>query len=135
MEDFLFSLLAGLAEMLTEVLLEVVLTEGVASLMRAFGRALTAPLGSNRFLAATGLTLLGAGVGYWSVVLFPHPLVAQSRFHGISMVVSPVITGLVMSAVGRMLRNRGREPVEIESFGFGFAFALGVAFIRFLMVK
>ena len=55
MEDFLFSLLAGLAEMLAEVLLEVVLTEGLASLMRAFGKVFTAPLESKRFLAATGL--------------------------------------------------------------------------------
>jgi hypothetical protein len=79
--------------------------------------------------------LLGAACGVGSVLLFPHALVHPSRFHGISLVVSPVITGLIMSQTGLMRRRKGKETIRIESFGYGFTFALGVAVVRFLFVK
>ena len=58
-----------------------------------------------------------------------------SKFHGISLVISPVITGFFMSQVGIMLRRTGKRAVQIESFGYGFTFALGLAIIRFAFAR
>jgi hypothetical protein len=55
--------------------------------------------------------------------------------HGISLLISPLLTGLAMATVGRGVRRRGRAPVRIESFGYGFAFAFAFALVRFLMVR
>jgi hypothetical protein len=60
-----------------------------------------------------------------------HP----SRFHGISVIASPLIAGIVMSQLGRVLRNHGRRVMPIESFGYGFAFAFAMALVRVLMLR
>jgi len=52
-----------------------------------------------------------------------------------SLVLSPVITGLTMWQVGALLRRNGKTAVQIESFTYGFTFAFGVAVIRFVYLK
>jgi hypothetical protein len=86
-------------------------------------------------LAALGYLLLGVGFGAVSVLLFPHPLVHPSKVHGISLVISPLITGLIMSQIGIVRRRGGGDAIRLESFGYGFTFAFGVAIIRFLFVR
>ncbi len=140
MEDLLLAVLSGVFEILLDVLFQVAM-EGVTALAvrsirnkveeyRVAESEATSPI-----LAGAGYLLLGAAFGGVSVYLFPHPLVHPSKIHGISLVVSPVITGLIMSQVGSLLRRTGKDTVQIESFGYGFAFAFGVAVIRFLFVR
>jgi len=88
----------------------------------------------NSIIAALVYLVLGSLSGGLSLVFFPHPLVHPSRYHGISLLVSPVITGLVMAFVGAQLRRRDREVIRIESFWYGFTFAFGMALIRFIFV-
>jgi hypothetical protein len=79
--------------------------------------------------------LAGVACGTMSVLVFPHPLVHPSRIHGISLVISPLITGSIMSLLGAELRRHGKESVRIESFGYGFTFAFGMAIVRLLFAK
>jgi hypothetical protein len=79
--------------------------------------------------------LLGVACGAVSVFFFPHPLIHPSKIHGISLLVSPVITGLIMAQVGLLLRRKDKNAVRIESFWYGFTFALGMAFIRFIFIR
>jgi hypothetical protein len=79
-------------------------------------------------------TLLGLALSFVSVFVLPHPLVHPSKFHGVSLLISPVITGLIMGFIGRTVRRRGKTPVQIESFAYGFTFAFAFAWIRFLLV-
>jgi hypothetical protein len=79
-------------------------------------------------------TLLGLALSFVSVLVLPHPLVHPSRFHGVSLLISPVITGLIMGFIGRTVRRRGKTPVQIESFAYGFTFAFAFALIRLLLV-
>ena len=65
----------------------------------------------------------------------PHPLVHPSKLHGIRLLISPMISGLVLGGIGRTVRQRGRTPVQIESFCWGFTFAFAVALTRLLMVR
>jgi len=41
----------------------------------------------------------------------------------------------VLGCIGRTVRQRGRTPVQIESFGYGFTFAFAMALTRLLMVR
>ncbi len=133
MEDPLLELLLAIAEIFGEAILELVAGLLVDLLSRAFRKLFSPDTGP--FAAATGYLALGMATGGMSLLLFPHPLVHPARIHGISLVISPVITGLVMSLLGSILRRSGKEPTRIESFGYGFAFALGMAAIRFLFAK
>ena len=77
---------------------------------------------------------MGLGLGFLSSLVLPHPLVHPSKLHGISLLISPVITGLIMGMVGQMVRRRGNTPVRIESFAYGFTFAFAFALLRLLIV-
>jgi hypothetical protein len=135
MEEFLLALLSGLAELLMEVLFEVALESIVALIARSARTVLAESNPIRPILAGAGYALFGAAVGAASVGIHPHPLFHPSRFHGVSLLVSPVVTGLVMSQVGSVLRRNGKRTVRIESFGYGFLFALGWAIIRFIFAR
>lgn len=131
MED----LLAAILEVLAEVLIQLAGEFGLSVLSRAAGKFFTAIFELSPMGAAVAVVLLGFACGECSVVIFPHPLVHPSRFHGISLIVSPVLTGLAMSLVGRFLRSRGKRTIQLETFAYGFAFAFAMAVIRLFFVK
>jgi hypothetical protein len=139
-EDSLLEFLGFILELIFEVLIEIALGEGVASASRARRRFRLGPMlritvgHTDVVLATLMFTFLGLSLGFLSAVVFPHHLVHPSKVHGISLLISPLITGLVMGAIGRAVHRRGRVPVRIESFGYGFTFALALALIRFLLV-
>ena len=151
MED----LLSFILECVLEVLFQLIFEEGVAAVLRArrgdeeevapaprphrpfrFVPFVRLTLGrTNPPLTVLKFTLLGIGLGFVSALVLPHPLVHPSRFHGISLLISPVITGLIMGFIGRMVRRRGKTPVRIESFAYGFTFAFAMTLIRLLMAR
>jgi hypothetical protein len=101
------------------------------ALAKVFDEKLPSPAVASFF----GYGLLGVLVGAYSVIIFPHPLVHPSRIHGISLLVSPLIAGFVMSLIGSVLRKRDKNVVRIESFTYGFAFAFGMAAVRFFFAE
>ena len=133
--DFLFDLLLAVAEIFLEALFELA-GEAVLDLaLRALAEIFESVDRANPVVASLGYAILGFLAGGVSLLVFPHPLVRPSRVHGISLLVSPVVTGLLMSFIGSSLRRQGKKVVQIESFGYGFAFALGMALIRFFFVR
>jgi len=144
MDELLGAVLAAIAEVFFEAVSEVALA-GLASLLtRGISKVLksisdvnpTAAISDVNPIATTfALGMLGVLVGFLSVVAYPHPFVHPSRLHGISVIASPLITGFVMSQLGRLLRSRGRRVVPIESFGYGFVFAFAMSLVRFLMLR
>lgn len=134
MGEFLFELLLALAEIFLEALFAVI-WEAILDLAQRAIAEVFKPFGiASPQLAFVGYLLLGAIAGAWSFLIYPHHLVHPSRFHGISLLVSPIITGLVMSLIGSILRRQGKRVVQIESFSYGFAFAFGMALIRYFFV-
>jgi hypothetical protein len=137
MED----LIGFILELLFDVLLQVIFEEGVATVSRTGRLFRLAPFiratlsRANPPLKILKFTILGVVLGLLSLLIFPRPLVHPSRLHGVSLLISPVISGLIMSFVGRVVRRRGKAPVQIESFTYGFTFALAMALIRFLSVR
>ena len=131
MEDFLGFIL----ELLLEAGLEFILGAFFAGAYRALRHISVRARRENPMRAATLLVIVGSLLGFLSAIVFPHPLVHPSKLHGISLLLSPLLTGLAMAAIGRGARRRGRVPVQIESFAYGFLFAFAITLIRFLMVR
>lgn len=135
MEELLLAVLGAIAETLFELFLEFVLGAIIAFFSRATRKLFGGLIDLGAIPATIAFALLGAALGEFSVIVFPHPLFHPSSFHGISLLVSPLATGFVMSLVGRHRRRRGRDTVRIESFGYGYIFALTMALVRFLVVR
>ena len=130
MEDFLAVILEAIAEAILAIAGEFL----ISLLARAFKGLLKTISELGPVATAACVVLLGTATGACSVIIFPHPLVHPTKMHGVSLILSPILAGLVMSQLGRLLRNRGARTIQIESFVYGFAFALAMAVIRFAFV-
>ncbi len=135
MDDLIGAILAGLLELLAEFLLDVALGELAGLLSRLIRRFTVTVKRGNPVATTVVFILVGAVFGFLSTWMFPHPVVHPSRFHGISLLISPVLTGIAMAWIGRAWRRRGRASVRIESFGYGFTFALAMSLVRFWLVR
>jgi len=135
MGDFLLELLFLFAEVILEALFEFALVAAFDLIFRAIAVVFEISELTNPLLACVGYVLLGGATGGLSLLLYPHPLFHPSRIHGISLVVSPILTGLAMWQVGSFLRTKNKKVIRIESFWYGFAFAAGMALARFSFTK
>ncbi|MGD0831269.1 MAG: hypothetical protein ABR907_10020 [Terracidiphilus sp.] len=134
MDELFFTLLLGVAEVFFDFLFEMICEAIVVLIVRSLRSLFSGSHAIQPALAAFGYFLLGTAFGILSVFLFPHPLVHKTIFHGVSLIVTPIIVGFVMSYAGKLLRRSGKQSIRIESFGYGFIFALGMAVIRFVFV-
>lgn len=86
---------------------------------------------NNLLLGVIVLFPIGAFMGWFSLLFFPEAFVRSESLHGISLVITPVLAGSAMAAIGWIRERRGKPVVRIESFWFGFALAFGIALVRF----
>jgi hypothetical protein len=135
MEDLLVGLLEVFLELLFEALFEFLIAGFVDLLLRAFGNAFKPFEIRNPFAASFGYALLGLITGGLSLILFPHHLIQPSRLHGISLVLSPALAGLLMWTTRMLLRKGNKSVIQFESFGYGFTFAFGMALVRFFFAR
>jgi len=145
MED----LLGFILEFVLDVLIQIIFGAGVDAAARAYRARedkahrrfrfmpfLRSTLSrANPPLTILKFTVIGLSLGFLSSMIFPHSLVRPSKFHGISLLISPLVTGLVMGLIGRAVRRRGKSPVQIESFVYGFTCAFAMSVVRILMVS
>ena len=135
MGDFFFILLSGLLDIFLEVLSELAAEFAVALINRWFRNLVSDTDPWSPPVAAIGYFLLGSVFGVLSIFAAPHALVRPSKIHGLSLLVSPLITGMIMSQVGAWVRRRNRRSAQIESFAYGALFAFGVALVRFFWLR
>jgi hypothetical protein len=134
-EDVIIEVIGMLLEPLLEALFEFLAAAMADMFLRSLGEIFAPPEAQNSFLATLGHAMFGLALGGLSLVVFPYRLVHPSKIHGASLVISPVITGALLSWTGALLRKQGKKAMQIESFGYGFVFALGIALIRFFFAK
>jgi hypothetical protein len=140
-DDLIAAILGAIAELFLETFLEVIAATVVDLASRALLgllAGLAEAVKDNRFLTGFTYALLGMLAGTLSLLVLPHTLIHREppiRFHGISLIISPIIAGLVLSLFGAFMRRWGKKATPIETFSYGFAFALGMALIRFFFVK
>ena len=135
MEDLLVALVLWLQELLFEAFLQFLAGVLLDLSDRVLGRELDEAAFKNTLFSTLGYGLLGVSMGWLSLLFFPQHIVRHSYIPGISLLLSPLMTGFMMSFIGSALRRRDKKVTRIESFGYGFAFALGMALIRFFFVK
>lgn len=135
--DFLFELIFQVfLEFILQIVIEILVDLGLHSLAQAFhGRR-----DRNPIFALIGYAVSGVIAGFISLFVFPHQLIRSASFrginlHGIGLLISPLLAGLVMSAIGSIRRKREMNVIRLDSFIYGFIFAFGISLIRFLYAK
>jgi hypothetical protein len=140
-DELLAAILGAIAEFLLEAFLELIAAAVLDLASRALlglFKGVAGAVKDNRVFIGLAYVLLGALAGGLSLFVLPHPLTRHehpTRFHGISVLISPIVTGFVLSAVGGILRKSGKKVTPVETFEYGFAFALGMAVVRLFFAK
>jgi len=88
----------------------------------------------HKSMNAAVLMYFGFGVlfGWFSMLVFPRAFVPGSRLHGISLIVTPTLAGLTMSAIGWLRARKGSSQIRLDTFAYGLIFAFGMSLVRFL---
>ena len=123
--ELLFSLVF---DVLGQLLFEVLAEFGLETFKQAVGRT---PQQRSPILAGVGHLLLGHLAGGLSLLLIPQSLVPPGPLPGLSLVLSPLITGSVMQTIGDLVAERRSERPVLFTFRAGALFAFGMALVRF----
>ena len=134
MEDFLGAILGMIFEIVGEFLAELILAALADLLSRLLRRFFVDLYRMGPVLSGVLIALAGCAAGLISIGAFPHPIFPPRRFHGVSLLISPIAAGFGMSLIGWMVRRRGGRRSRIETFRYGFVFALAMAIVRFALV-
>ena len=78
---------------------------------------------------------MGLVAGVVSLVLIRRRLMPPTRVPGLSLVLSPIGTGMAMHWIGEFWRERGRDRPTLFSFRTGDIFAFGMALVRFVYLE
>jgi hypothetical protein len=113
------------------VVFEVLLDLGLKSVAEPF----RSRKNGQPIVAALGLLLLGALIGGLTSLVLPNRVFDFHTPAGISLIVSPLITGLVMEFYGRWSDARGRPGSSFATWWGGALFAFGMAAARFYFVS
>ena len=129
-------MIEGLLELILSIVFEFVLEIAGQLLLelglRSLGETLMSREDRSPIFAGVGYGLLGLIAGGLSLLIFPNAFATSERFHGISLLITPVLAGLFMAGVGWLRERRGQETIRLESFLYGYIFALPMAIVRFL---
>ena len=123
-------------EFLLQIFLEFLLQVVGGLITDVVLHALSRFIRSRRTLNAlvTLIMYLGLGlfVGWLSILILPEAFVRSSNLHGISLLITPVLAGFTMSALGWIRLRQRKTLIRLETFSCGFIFAFGMALIRLL---
>ena len=86
----------------------------------------------NPVLAGIGYFLFGAALGGLSLLAFPNSFIRSESFHGINLLITPLLAGLGMALIGKFRERKAGASLRLDNFIFGYLFALPMTLIRFL---
>lgn len=121
MLEFLFEILA---EIILQALGEALVEIGFHSLAEPFRKP------PNPWLAAIGYGLFGTILGGLSLLIFSTHFVSED-WRIANLILTPIVVGILMSAMGYWRARRGQTVLRIDRFAFGYLFALTFALVRF----
>jgi len=125
--EVLLIVLQFLAEFVLQVVVEILGELGLRSVREPFRR----PEPIHPVLATLGYAIFGAAAGALSLWLLPSLFIADDSLRIVNLIVTPVIAGVAMGALGAWRRRRNQELIRLDRFGYGFVFALAMALVRF----
>ena len=85
-------------------------------------------------LALLVYAVAGVLIGWLTVAIYPHRLLAHPRLPGASLVISPLLAGGVMAYLGRHHPSSHERTFRLDRFSYGFVFALGISGARFFLL-
>jgi len=83
-------------------------------------------------LSLLGYSVLGGLAGVLSVLVFPNHFMHAEWLRIANVIVTPVLGGMVMAAIGVWRTRRDQEIIGLERFSCGYVFALAMAGVRFI---
>jgi hypothetical protein len=124
--EFIFDLLFEFfGELLLQILLEMLAEVGLQSLRTR------APGGTSALLTALGYIAMGAAAGGISLWLFPVLFIHSHTAQWVNVLITPLLAGLAMAAVGAWRRKKTMAIIGLDRFAYGYLFALTMALMRF----
>lgn len=123
-----------IVELIVEIFGEFILQfvfEALSELGLHFFRRPAERAPARPWMAIAGYVLLGLACGALSLWLFPGFFVKSHVGRVVSLVVTPILAGASMAAIGAWRRRRGDELLRLDRFAYGYAFALAMAAVRF----
>ena len=85
-------------------------------------------------VAGVGVILMGAVTGVITSLVWPTRILQPGPVRGLSLIVSPILNGIVMERYGQWREDRGGSRSYIATFWGGALFAFSMALVRFLWV-
>ena len=86
------------------------------------------------FLIVFILLVTGIGAGFAISLVFPDRIFKPIPITGISLLITPLVMGLVMSLVGKWKVNHDRKPSFMATFLGGALFGLAAAGTRLIFI-
>jgi hypothetical protein len=126
-EIILELVLTTTGELLLQLVVEILFEFGFDSM----GESLRRRRRAHPALALGGAALMGALVGLVTSLVWPTRLFQPGPLPGASLLISPLVTGLVMDRYGRWRKGKGSY---LATFWGGALFAFGMALVRFVWV-
>lgn len=105
-------------------MLELLFELGLRSLQQPFKKT------PNPLLAGIGYALFGAIAGALSLWWFPNLFITSHAGRIANLIVTPVLSGLAMAALGAWRRRRDQPTILLDRFAYAFIFAMAMALVR-----
>ncbi|MBK7657247.1 MAG: hypothetical protein IPJ18_21780 [Betaproteobacteria bacterium] len=133
--EIIAEILLQVALWVLEVLLEVLLQGGAGALGEVLGRVLKKPTADfqsvHPWWAALGYALFGAIMGVVSLLVFPSLMIQSPVLRMVNVVVSAVLTGASMAALGAWRRKNGQAIMRLDTFAYGVYFGFAMSLVRY----
>ena len=110
--------------------------DAIEATSEALGDATEAVASSVKigFLIVFILLVTGIGAGFAISLVFPDRIFKPIPITGISLLITPLVMGLVMSLVGKWKVNHDRRPSFMATFLGGALFGLAAAGTRLIFI-
>ena len=129
--EIILIVLIFIIEIAAEVVLQIFMSLGFESVVKS----LKGSKDISKYLAFSGLAIFGGLFGLFSFFIYPHRIMNNPLFPGVSLVISPIIVGYIMYTFGKMRVESGKETSYLSTFRGGLIFAFAYALIRFLLIS
>ena len=125
------------------ILLEILLELVFPLFVEFFAELALHKLGQIPWMRKTGRVVLtaiiyfGVGLiaGVISLLIFPRAFARSSTLPGISLVITPILGGLLMSYIAWLRIRTWDWTIRLETFAYGFLFAFAMTWLRFLFTE
>ena len=123
--EFIFELLFEIfGELLLQLVLELLFELGWRRASAPFTKS------ANPLLAGVGYAVSGGIAGGLSLWWFPNLFIASHAGRLANVVVTPLLAGAAMAALGAWRRRRDQPTILLDRFAYAFIFAMAMALVR-----